>query len=329
MNSLFITKQLKSNFENIFTLKIFSNNNEIQIIIEKKGNFIIEEYSLNLSLEEIHKKNDYFKLFPTLEDILNELNERINSSVTLIEEKEDLLLTIRIPTYQKLQIGFTITKNENNSIDIFQTIESFNLKIQNLDNEIKKLKKENSTIKEECNKLLKENTTLKLEKLQLNLLYEKIVKQFNEIKMNLFKKNNFHWINDEVIISKSSEFMSNFPVDIVLNKQPEKSYCLTKGKKDHFIEFSFQRIYYLKSIRILISDSESSLKLFNIDIFDGDEKKEEMGLFIREKFSDNNGFQEFSIERVCKKVLLSLKDNWGTGAGDYILINRIDFNVSD
>ena len=78
MNSLFITKQLKSNFENIFTLKIFSNNNEIQIIIEKKGNFIIEEYSLNLSLEEIHKKNDYFKLFPTLEDILNELNERIN-----------------------------------------------------------------------------------------------------------------------------------------------------------------------------------------------------------------------------------------------------------
>ena len=47
--------------------------------------------------------------------------------------------------------------------------------------------------------------------------------------------------------------------------------------------------------------------IHNIDIFDGDGIKEEIGLFIREKFSYIKGFQQFSIEKVCKKVLLTLK----------------------
>ena len=326
MNSLIITKEITSNLKNIlFTLKIFSNNNEIQIIVEKKGNFITQEYTRNLSLQQIHEIDDYFKLFITLEEMLKELKERIDSSVSLNEDKENLVLSITIPTSKHNQINFEIIKNENNSIDIFQTIELFNLKIQNLTNEIMKLKEENSEIKKECEKLLKENSNLQLEKMQLNYLYEKLVKQFNEIKKNLFKKNNFHWINDEVDISNSSKFLKNFPPNIVLNKQPEKSYCLTNGKNGHFIEFSFKRIYYLKAIKISTSESECSLNSFNIDIFDDDGKKEEIGQFSL----DNKEFKEFTIEKVCKKVLLNLKDTRGNGGGDYILIKRIDFNVSD
>ena len=161
MNSLIITKEITSNLKNIlFTLKIFSNNNEIQIIVEKKGNFITQEYTRNLSLQQIHEIDDYFKLFITLEEMLKELKERIDSSVSLNEDKENLVLSITIPTSKHNQINFEIIKNENNSIDIFQTIELFNLKIQNLNNEIMKLKEENSEIKKECEKLLKENSNL-------------------------------------------------------------------------------------------------------------------------------------------------------------------------
>ncbi len=54
-----------------------------------------------------------------------------------------------------------------------------------------------------------------------------------------------------------------------------------------------------------------------------------IGTFIRKKFSENNGFQEFEILKVCKSVKLYLIDNWGKGGGDYILIQNIDFNLSD
>ena len=330
MNSLF-SKQIKSNLDNNFILKIFLNNNEIEIIIVKKGELIYEEYILKIGLNEIHEMNEYFKSFKTLNDILDELIKRIDSSVRLIEEKENLLLNITIPKSKNYGIFFTLIKNENNSIDIFDIIEKFNLKVQQLENEIKNLKEENNKIKEKFNKISIENSNLKLEKKEINDLYEKLKNHFNEIKMNLvLKKNNFHWINDEVEITNSSEFRTDFPADIVLNKHPMKPYCLSKGTKNHFIEFSFRRIYYLKSIRISITELECSLKSFKIDIFDLDGKKEEIdNLFVLEKYSDKKKFQEFAIEKICKKILINFIDNWGSGGGDYILISRIEFNVSD
>ncbi len=60
--------------------------------------------------------------------------------------------------------------------------------------------------------------------------------------------------------------------------------------------------------------------IHNIDIIDGNGIKEEIGLFNSEKFSYNKGFQEFSIEKVCIKVLLTLKHNLGTGGGKWLLL---------
>ena len=58
-------------------------------------------------------------------------------------------------------------------------------------------------------------------------------------------------------------------------------------------------------------------------------ERKNIGTFIRQKYSENKGFQEFDINDECKGIKLYLIDNWGAGGGNYILIKRIDFNVSD
>ena len=65
------------------------------------------------------------------------------------------------------------------------------------------------------------------------------------------KKNNFRWINDEIDIVDSSSYISGYSPDIILGKS-SGAYLCTKGNRNHFIEFSFKNIYYLKAIRISV-----------------------------------------------------------------------------
>ena len=82
---------------------------------------------------------------------------------------------------------------------------------------------------------------------------------------NELKKNNFHWINSEVLIVDNSSFSDiNKSINMLKNNT---SYSLTKGNRNHFIEFSFIRNYFLKSIRIKVADFECSLKTFKIEVF--------------------------------------------------------------
>ena len=144
---------------------------------------------------------------------------------------------------------------------------------------------------------------------------------------NELKKNNFHWINSEVLIVDNSSFSDiNKSINMLKNNT---SYSLTKGNRNHFIEFSFIRNYFLKSIRIKVADFECSLKTFKIEVISEKEKRDAIGTFVRKKYSEENGFPEFEILKECKGVKLYLIDNWGFGGGNYILIQNIDFNVSD
>ena len=144
---------------------------------------------------------------------------------------------------------------------------------------------------------------------------------------NELKKNNFHWINSEVKIIDNSEFLRIEKPQLMLENNT--NYSLTRGNWNHFIEFSFIRNYFLKSIRIKVADYECTIKTFKVEIISEKGKRDVIGTFIRKKYSENSGFQEFEILKECKGVKLYLIDNWGFGGGNYILIQNIDFNVSD
>ena len=153
-----------------------------------------------------------------------------------------------------------------------------------------------------------------------------VIKKFGGLKKNF---NNFHWINNEVNVVSYSKFYLDFHPDIMIGKNKAYSYSLTDGNKNHFVEFSFIKQYFLKSIRIKVTKDECSLKTFEIELIDEKGEKKNIGTFIRKKFSEIRDFQEFDINEECKGIKLYLIDNWGKQGGNYILIKSIDFNVSD
>ena len=115
----------------------------------------------------------------------------------------------------------------------------------------------------------------------------------------------------------------------MLGKNNSQPYYLSYGNRNHFIEFSFITNYFLKAIRISVADYDCSLKNFKVEITSPLGTIENIGTFTRSKYIDNNGFQEFEINKGCKGIKLYLIDNWGKGGGNHILIKRIDFNVSE
>ena len=200
--------------------------------------------------------------------------------------------------------------------------------IEKMQLEFEKLKKENKEIKEENKRILKENKEIKEKNIQIEKKLQEIE---NKIKNNsALKKNNFHWINKEVNIVNNSKFYRDFTPDIMLGNT-NQSYALADGNRNHFVEFSFNKLYYLKSLRIKVTDHECSLKTFKAEIISSDNNRNIIGEFIRNRRYSNQDeeYQEFAIDRECKGIKLYLIDNWGMGGGNYILISKIDFYVSD
>ena len=115
----------------------------------------------------------------------------------------------------------------------------------------------------------------------------------------------------------------------MLSKKSNNPYSLTKGNRNHFIEFSFIRNYFLKSIRIFVGKAQCSLKTFKVEIISENGNRDNFGEFIRSKYQDKQNSEEFEINRECKGLKLYLIDNWGSEGGNYILISTIDFNVND
>ena len=321
--------KLKSNKNNNFELEISNHNNEIIINIERKGKIIIEYFTLNLLISDFQELNNYFSKFLTLKELINELNKIINSSNELIEGNNDLILKITLPNSNKDKISLSIKKNRNkNLIYLKNAIKELNTNLENIELGTRDIKKEKQDIKKNFENINHKNISLKIQFNNLNSELNKFLEKLSEYQSTYyFKKDNFHWINKEVTVTKNSKFVIDFSPEILLGKEKQKSYYLSDGNKNHFIEFSFNKIYYLKKIRIIIGNNDCSLKSFTIDIIDEKGNEGNVGFFTMKQYEFNNGCQEFKIERGCKNILLNLINNWGNS--HYIQICRIDFFVSE
>ena len=296
----YIKKELTSEKGDKCVLQIYFDQNKFEFSIEKAGKIFKDKFKKEYSMNQIQENNYYFKLFSNPQEILEEINERLNYKTPILTELENnsINLIIFLQNSKYKQAEFNLLKE---NVDLNK--EDFTSIIEKLYNSMEELKKENIEIK----KKLKE-----LENKQI---------------VNT-KRNNFRWINDEVNIVNNSKFHQDFDPEIMIGKK-NKSYSFTDGNRNHFVEFSFNKIYYLKAIRISVHSLECSLKTFQIEIISSYGERYNIGTFIRSKYEDNKGFEEFKIDKECKGIKLYLVDNWGKGGGNYILIKRIDFNVID
>lgn len=303
INFSLIKKEVTSEQGNKCTLQISYINDKIEFIVEKKGKIFKDRFKLSLTMSQI-QENKYFKLFENPQEIIEELKEKMNSKAPILSEIENnsINLIIFLQNSKYKEASYNLVKE---NLELNKNPEDFKSIIEKLYDTIEELKKENAEIKNRLNKL--ENNTKDL----------------------TFKKNNFRWINNEVNIVNNSKVYDNYYPDILLGKNNSQPYYLSDGNRNHFIEFSFITNYFLKAIRISVADYDCSLKNFKVEITSPLGTIENIGTFTRSKYIDNNGFQEFEINKGCKGIKLYLIDNWGEGGGNYILIKRIDFNVSE
>ena len=312
-NYIEIKKEFK--FENkTFFLEISYDNSKLNIYIEKKEKMNNEYYKNSYSINKL-QGNKYFKNFQTSQDILKDLKKGIESEMPTIESKNDvIILSIFLPSKEK-KIKFNLYKEKYKTNEIGKTNDIKSL-IQNISKKVDDLEKENNKIYEEIN----------IKKEEIESIINEIEDKFKgPIKLT---KKNFHWISDEVNIVNNSTFLENFSPEIMIGKDKSKPYSLTEGNKNHYVEFSFKRIYFLKSIRIKVDTAECSLKTFKIDVINNN-GVETLGPFTRKKYKSISDFQEFEINRESKGIKMILIDNWGNEGGNYILIAKIEFNVSD
>ena len=103
-------------------------------------------------------------------------------------------------------------------------------------------------------------------------------------------------------IIDNSKFYQDFYPNIMLGKIKNQPYSLTDGNRNHFVEFAFKNIYYLKSIRISVDNFDCTLKNFKIEIKSPNDEKINLGEFTRSKFNDNTGYEEFQINKECKGI---------------------------
>ena len=213
--------KLSSDKNNSYSLE-FNLNNYIEITANQINNIIHKSYSSKYSFEEI-RQNKYFLQFDTLDEIFDEIKDRIYNNKIIIKENNNLILSVPLPTTKHKEIIFELKssiKNNNERLNeltdliiklssemnniknenIFKTEENLNLKneikqlntrLNKLENAEIQLKNENIQLKNDINELKNEvNTNLKDYKTQLNGENVLIKKEFTELneKLNILWK---------------------------------------------------------------------------------------------------------------------------------------------
>ena len=209
-----------------------------------------------------------------------------------------------------LEIGKIMEKLRD--IDNIKTPEDiFNLKYANIENILNCI-----NINDKVNNIAKNSIEF------LNNL----TKEFNNIPTN------YKYINKEVSVINHSNIHEGYIVDILLGKSTKYGYTLFKESRNHFLIVDLNKKYYLKSIRIQVSQNDCTLKNFVVYVKETNNEKEnwiKIKEFIRKRENQDNQYETFNIEHFCRQVKFDFIDTWGTSDGNFILIKKIDFEVGE
>ena len=144
---------------------IFTLNNLIEITANQINDIIHKSFLNKYSLEEI-KNNKHFLQFNTLNEIFDEIKDRIyNNQIVMKENENNIFIYIPLPENQELIIELRpFIKNNNERLNELTEL------IINLKAEINNIKNENNILRNE------EIANLKNEMTQLNYKYNDIKK---------------------------------------------------------------------------------------------------------------------------------------------------------
>ena len=147
--------ELKSDKNNLYKIIFTSNENNLIIQASSKNSLINESFSNKFSIEKI-RENKYLSICDNLKEVCNELESRINTKdMLIIEEENNLIISIALPSIKVKEIKFgliKIAKNENVKInELTNIILELKNKINELENTVSNQQKEINILKEKTN----------------------------------------------------------------------------------------------------------------------------------------------------------------------------------
>jgi len=197
--------ELSSDKNNSHSIE-FNLNNYIEIIAKQINNIIHQTFSSKYSFEEI-KENKYFLQFDTLDEIFEEIKDKIYNNKIIIKENDNkLILNISLSDNEDIIFKLKpINKNSNDRLnELSYIITKLNMEIKDIKNENIHLKKgieqltnefsdkkdKEEQLKNDINQSKDEITQLKNDKTQLineNIHLKNLVTKLNE-KLNILWK---------------------------------------------------------------------------------------------------------------------------------------------
>ena len=197
--------ELSSDKNNSHSIE-FNLNNYIEIIAKQINNIIHQTFSSKYSFEEI-KENKYFLQFDTLDEIFEEIKDKIYNNKIIIKENDNkLILNISLSDNEDIIFELKpINKNSNDRLnELSYIITKLNMEIKDIKNENIHLKKgieqltnefsdkkdKEEQLKNDINQLKDEIIQLKNDKTQLineNIHLKNLVTKLNE-KLNILWK---------------------------------------------------------------------------------------------------------------------------------------------
>ena len=250
--------KIKTNKNNEMELFLRNyNNEELSITLFNTNEFPSKKYEIKYNLEEF-QKNRFFKIFINVEEIMKELENKIENSI-FIEDKNCIIIEIKIGLTIINEILLVIDEQEKNKDEI---IEELKQKIKILEN---KLKEKNNKFAE--NKIKLDENELKNQANKINLP-KKLAKNNNFNNFNFENTKNIKTLNNNegwIICLKTlddgrlaaSDSNSNL---IIYNKYTFNADIIINNNLSHLWNFT-----QLKNKNIACSfDSDSTLKIIKI-----------------------------------------------------------------
>ena len=266
--------ELSSDKNNSYSIE-FNLNNYIEITANQINNIIHKSYSNKYSFEEI-RETKYFLQFDNLDEILDEIKDRIDNNKIILKENDNILiLNIPLPDDQEIIFELNpIIKNNNDRLDeLTDLIIKLNTEINNIkDEEIANLKREINDMKEKEVLLTNDNTQLKND---INLL-KKENNQLN--KDNAQLKNNETQLKEEItelkeklnILWETRRYITNLDSKII-NENKEYNESL-KNWIDPSKKIKAELLYRLsengddkKTFHELCDNKGPTLTLFHVN----------------------------------------------------------------
>ena len=137
-------------------------------------------------------------------------------------------------------------------------------------------------------------------------------------------------INKEVNIIENTEVNSYYNLDIMMNKKSGLYTLFEDSSKTHYVIFDLQKKYYINDVLISVKQScVCVLKDFKISVKNDKGNWEYVNQFTCKDNKFEIDMQIFPVKREAQYIKIDFLNAWSKQHGNYILIRRLSFKVTD